>query len=347
MAEETKKKTIDIPAMPKRWPPLEHDYPISRRENMLRMFEGKPPMYMTEIFQVSQPAICSVCGDMPYDVFADTTDWFGCEYRQIDPGTMTTPVKGVMNDVTEWREKVVWPDMDALDWTKGTEKIIRDPGLCSSVTLGNGIFERFHILEPFDNAVADLALEPEECAELFDRLSYYKCDIIDHYAEQYPLDYIVYADDWGTETSQFFSLDTMKELLLEPTKRIFDHIHSKGIKAIFHNCGHVEPFLPYMVDYIGADGLDVQALNGYKDVLDAYGDKVFIQIYPDFQILFDPETTEEQAREHAREIVDMYGAQNYSHGGAVIHSAALKEEIYAAFAGEIYDYSLKMYKGLQ
>ena len=53
----------------------------------------------------------------------------------------------------------------------------------------------------------------------------YKSGLVDKLCEYLPIDFITYHDDWGTERDTFFGESMMESMVLEPTKRMFGHIH--------------------------------------------------------------------------------------------------------------------------
>lgn len=55
--------------------------------------------------------------------------------------------------------------------------------------------------------------------------------------------------DFGTQTSQFCSLDTLRSLWLPYYKRVNDWIHrNTNWKVMKHSCGAVEPFIDTLID---------------------------------------------------------------------------------------------------
>ncbi|MGL6293323.1 MAG: hypothetical protein ACRC2P_08105, partial [Eubacterium aggregans] len=93
----------------------------------------------------------------------------------------------------------------------------------------NGIFERLHTRMGFEDVLCSLLTDPDEVRSYADAMVEYKCALIDKIAEYYRPDIICYHDDWGTQRGLFFSPDTWRDLIKEPTKCIIDHVHSKEI----------------------------------------------------------------------------------------------------------------------
>ena len=75
---------------------------------------------------------------------------------------------------------------------------------------------------------------------------------------------------------------------------------------MLHCCGKMEAFLPYIVNDIKADILEIQTINDLRMVLDTYGAKTSPIYTPDPYIMYNPATTAEQAREY-------FASEEYAH----------------------------------
>ena len=149
-------------------------------------------------------------------------DWFGCAWESAVPGSTPAPdcSTHVLDDITEWRDVVKFPDLDAWDWDRAVkldalDEIDRDANIVSLVVL-TGLWERLHILMGFEEALCSLLEEPEEVGAFFDAMVEYKIKLIDKLAEYYKPDVILFHDDWGTQAGPFFSPDLWRELI-KPT----------------------------------------------------------------------------------------------------------------------------------
>lgn len=338
---------LNIPTIPPAYPAPERAYPISPRENILRVMRREKPMWMPTYGASLNVAPPQGNGDMPADMFADSVDWFGTTYKMSDAQGSNTPQPGMFTDITQWKDKVKFPDLGAWDFKKGFDGYRPDPALATIAWFGNGLFERMHIFEGFENALVDLISEPDECRAYFERMTDYRLEVFKRLNDIYHYDFVIYNDDWGTMKGPFFSTDLFEQTLLEPTKRLVKGMRSEGSLVHFHNCGKVEAFVPYLVEEIGADGLQIQSnINDIKDLLTKYGDRVTIDFTPDKYKMFDPATTPGDARAYAREIVDAYGAHANPGAGVWVIDSAHSAEVYYAFVGELFDYSLEQYKNI-
>ncbi|MCL2125270.1 MAG: hypothetical protein FWH33_04685 [Oscillospiraceae bacterium] len=351
MAETTTAVAPAPPTMPMPFAPVKRDYPISLRENLMLALSHKKPVWMPNITASSQLFGSKLAHDSPpaHERQMDTMDWFGVEYKYSAMQGSNTPQGNVMTCVTEWREKVKWPDLDQFDWAAEAEEFMlqRDDSLALQMRMSNGLFERLHMIEGFDAALTDLLLEPEAVQDYLFAIADFKIDLFNHMRDHLEFDFIVAADDWGTMRAPFFSTDTFEKTILEPTKRFVKGVHDRGTRFIAHCCGVIEPFVPYMVEEIGFDGLEIQTnLNDIDAIFAKYGDRVTIQCGPNADLLRKPDVTADDARVAAREMIDKYGAHAVPGSGALAMIFNPVEDIYYAIEDEIYEYSKKRYEGL-
>lgn len=321
--------------------------PISRRENLMLALNHQKPMWMPSLYGDAQIVTCKTSRDMAPTKQAAGFDWFGTRYEYSATVDCNMPVGGVLEDITEWREKVKWPDMDALDWSHDADDFVRDENLACYARLSNGIFERIHAFEGFEQALLDMMVEPDECRDFFLRLADYKIELFNHYADCFPLDFVVAADDYGTARAPFFSTAMYEDLLLEPTRRYVEAVHARGIKFYSHCCGVVAPFMPYFVD-MGVDGVEIQQeLNDLPSIMKEFGDRLVIEVRPDFSVINAEGATEEDLIRAAREVVDTFGAHNNPGSGGVTAGWGGEGERMKIVNREIVRYSMEKYAAVR
>ena len=345
-------ETTAAPIMPRPWAPVKRDYPISPRENLMLAMNHRKPIWMPNISASSQIFGSKIAHDSPpaHERQMDTTDWFGVEYKYSEAQGSNTPQGNVLDCVTEWREKIKWPDLDQFDWASEAEEYMkeRDSSLALGMRMSNGLFERLHMIEGFDQALTDLLLEPEAVQDYLFAIADFKIDLFNHIRDHLELDYIVAADDWGTMRAPFFSTDTFEQTILEPTKHFVKGVHARGTKFIAHCCGVIEHFVPYMVEDIGFDVLEIQTnLNDTDAIFEKYGDRVTIQHGPVRNVQPNSEMSDEEARKLAQEMVDRYGAHSVPGPGALATIFNPVEHVYYTLEDEIYNYSKERYQGIR
>lgn len=338
-----KRSEIQVCAVkPIKPPALDVKLPCSERENFLRALNHEKPLWMGNQYRTTQFAFCRANQDMPRSMSSATDDWFGCQYIFSEKYGTPTPHGIMFDDIADWEDYVKWPNMDDYVWEQ-TPNFKRDPDKVLATPYGNGIFERMHMFMGFENALIGLITDPEACKAFFNRMADYKIEIFNRMADVYDFDFVIYNDDWGTAKAGFFSVETMESLLLEPTKRIFDAIHARGVKVEFHNCGHIDAFIPDIMEELKPDAMEIQVLNDIKGINAKYGDRITIEYAPDPFFINDPDVTYDQLRAYAREIVDTYGAHVTKGAGCVLNVNFNDPDRYKAFETEIIEYSLKQY----
>jgi hypothetical protein len=285
MAPGAKYETVGTSVTPITAPVF--DYPISPRENFQRVLKRDHPLWVPNSandFNYVLGGDLTGLPDLRFD-FTERCDWtdlFGCvwEYVPSAGGSMLKPHQApVLDDITEWEKKIVWPDLDEERIKRSCEKVMSRPDFhpekMNYYDLGQGCTERLvAVLGGYTEAMLALAVEPEACREFMCELSRFHCRMLDKIARYFPTDMIMYHDDWGTERESFFGEKMMEEVVYEPSEIIFRHVKESGITMLFHTCGCVKRFVPYMVS-LGADFLQLQSrANDIKAYKEQYGDKL-------------------------------------------------------------------------
>ena len=214
--------------------------------------------------------------------FGDCIDGFGIkwEYPSTGGGAAVPDVNcTVMDDVTEWREKVHIPDPAAYDWKADYEmecKMIGEPDREHQIIdfgFGNGVFERLAALMGFEDALIAIASEPEAVNELFTAITDYKVAALDYIIDAYHPDTITYFDDVATQRSLFVSPAAYRELIKPHHKRFAQECLKRGIIPIYHCCGHAEDIVEDMIDCGWAAWTSVQISNDIEGLIEKYGDR--------------------------------------------------------------------------
>lgn len=314
---------------------------LTPKENLIRLFNHEEAEYIPIMGE-------GIINNVPINGYherpqgtAGGQDWFGVTWAwpEGEPAPMPT-APYLMEEACEWKDVLQFPDLEAIDWEEAA-RIDRIPEFDRENNLlyqmiHNGLTERLQQLMGFENALVALVAEPEDTEELFDALTDYKCALIDKIAKYYKPDIICYHDDWGTQRGLFFSPDTWRSLVKGPTKRIVDHVHSKGIKFELHSDGLIRDLIPEIVDDLHVDSLNIMNINGIPELKKQTGRKVVYNVFLDTQkldvIAASGGMTEEQLRAAVHEELMENGA-----GGCYIPTlilvrpeweAIIKDEFY-------------------
>lgn len=299
--------------------------PISVRENRDLLFSGKRPMWLPSSADVRMFAPCIIPDNVARGFVMDTErldpseyggkDFFGVEWEYVPEvhGSMVRPGKPFLEDIEEWTEKVVFPDLSAYDWegsAKKNEEMLNS-GLVQ-IWVMNGLFERLISFMDFEGAAMALIDEDQQDAvkALFDRLCDFYDELIGYYAKYYHPYSILFHDDWGSQRAPFFSLDTCLEMVAPYLKRVAASCHKHGIVMEFHCCGHVELLVPAMIE-ANVDCWAGQPMNDRKKLVALYGDKFVFGVPM-------PETSDDMSDEEIEAIADQFMADFCSNGGRVI-----------------------------
>jgi hypothetical protein len=193
----------------------------------------------------------------------DFIDWFGVPLRWCVSagGATNTPGTHLLEDITEWEKVLRFPVLSNWDWQTKADAFLKndyDPKKVLQIDLHNGVIQRLiAVLGGYTEGMYALSLEPEAVRDFFGRIAEHMIELVDLLCGLYPVDLMTIHDDWGTEKDTFFSPKMMEELVYEPTKRVIDHIKSKGVHFMLHSCGNITRFIPYMID-MGVELLQIQ-----------------------------------------------------------------------------------------
>lgn len=254
-------------------------YGVTLRENMLLAYEHKTPKFVPNMLSDAGIVLPLVDADRYSGNTRGYDDW-GVEWIFVPEQNAPMPVPGkyVFEEMSEWREKVKIPDLDAIDWKKQADhdmhgdaisiisgngykrlknnKTPLDGGKLGVAMLAMGMFERMHALMGFENALIALIEEPEECYEFFGAVADYKIKLFHKIKEYYPgIEVINAHDDYGSTDSMLISPDMFRELLKPHLKRMVDAAHELGFIYQHHSCGKIEPILKDFIE-ISVDALD-------------------------------------------------------------------------------------------
>ena len=319
--------------------------PVSPRENIAAMYYDRSPYWVPGAADtgVIHPSIYN--DRLGRGGPGGTTDAFGITWEYVEQvhGSIVRPGAPLLADVNEWKDKIIFPDIDQWDWAAAAadEANKIDTRRSFQLSFVNGFwFERLISFMDFLPAAMALIDEDQTDAikELFEATTNFAIKLVDKICEYWPaIDGFNVHDDWGSQRSPFFSNETAYELFVPHMRALTDHIHSKGRFATLHSCGHNFTRIQCFIDG-GFDSWEPQLMNDTPALYEQFGDKIMISIAP--EIPNKDTATDDDMRAAARNFVDRFclpGKPSFlSYFGAGLTSA---------FFEELYEYSRKHYGG--
>ncbi len=334
-------------------PPMRvYNRPISNKENWKLLYREKNPVWVpydienTFFSPMVIPdnkvrALVVSAEEFDPETQAGGPDMYGTEwvYQPEQQGSMVVPGKPRIEDMNDWKEIITRPDIDSWDW-EGSAKInkeyVNENGYYVVFQILTGWFERLISLMDFAEAALALIDDEQKDAvhEFLDAASDDMIKIIDKVGQYFPeVDGFVIHDDWGGQASPFFSQETAMEMLVPHMKKVIDHIHSKGMFAELHSCGHSESRVEAFIA-AGWDAWCPQPMNDCAKLYEEYGDKIIIMMDPGMP----EDPTEEEQRECAREF-----ARKYCKPGKIALPGGERFIFYQAFEEEFYRETRKIF----
>ena len=320
---------------------------LTARENFRQFYTHHIPEWLPDYRKDRQGVRCSFIEYMEHahDPADDTKPlragrgqdgfgvWYVVEETSFSAPSPDTPAEKVIKDITNWRNEMKFPDLEAVDWEEMARKDLEgiDETKFLNMGLGHGLYERLHFLMGMTEANLAIMEEPEAIDDFFTALIDYKIALVDKLAQYYPqVDMLEISDDWGHKNGLFLSPVTWDEHFAPQMRRLIDHVKSKGFLYLQHSCGKNEKLIPHMIDA----GIDVwtssQAINNLHKIIVDYGDKIICSGGMDLQEFYDENYPIEKMREIVQErINDMCRGGSYLPYGTfgVPHLAQVVSEV--------------------
>ncbi len=285
---------------------------ISERDNLLKAYKHEMPDHLPDLMEGAF-ILFESNGFMerPFDNQGGL-DWFGTPWVYNVAGAAPVPdhtFPPMLNDVSEWREKIVFPDLDKWDWDAAVvnDKVAEfDRSKLVMIFTHVGLFERMQSFLGFEGALMALYDNPEESAELIEAIANHKIKMFEKIIQYYDPDIMSFHDDYGVQRSMIISPDLWREIFKPNLKRVIDFTHSKGKLFEMHSCGLVEKIVPDIAE-IGADSFNGMCINNIPALKEQTMGKLMFNTWNDFQtydsMAIAGTLTEENLRKMVRERV--------------------------------------------
>lgn len=311
---------------------------LSPKENLLNMYHHKPTQYVPSTF-LDQKGFGVFDPMEKGDPRKGNYDAFGV--RWINPisaggAPIPAPNEYVLTDITKWKEQVVFPDVNAVDWAamaaRDTAPFDRDK-LVFDFSNGNGVFERLGALMGFEEALIAMSLEPEAVNDLFTAITDFKIKYLEKVALHYKPDTFTYFDDIATHRGLFISVEMYRTLIKPHHKRMFTAIREMGIIPVYHLCGIGESIIDDILDAGAEAWSSVQPTNDIVSILKNYGDRLaLIGGYDTTGRPGHPNLDKEIYYREVRRCVETYGPyQGYAFAGYIMKPTLNPAEMLEGF----------------
>ncbi len=286
---------------------------MNLRENVMAIFNREQPDFYGDLMHavsfIADPVLKADA--VPQDGLEHKDGWG--TVRVFLPGAPgahphLTPDNIVIKDIEKWKEQLVVPSLDNLDWSEARAQAVaidRSERLACAYCPG-GLFERSHFLMGVENALCNYLEYPEEMAELLRVIADYKIEFIRQLARETHPDIIFYHDDWGTKQNLFLPPRVWRELIKPLQQEISDAIHEGGMIYMHHADCICEPIVEDMVE-LGVDVWQgVIAQNNIPDIQRRTQGKLAMIGGIDGPKIDIENITEEQIRAEVRRAIDEY-----------------------------------------
>lgn len=267
--------------------------PVTPRENFLANLRGETPLwvpmfsdckkFMPAIFPDNKPhGIVLEAAPFSREGLTGGKGMFNIPWvweAQVG-GSTVVPGNPMIKEACELDTKLVWPEPATWDWagSAALNKEYLHTDFVRGTTIFCGFFERLIALMDFQYAAIALIDEDDKpyIHRFFDRLCGVYEEMIVRIKKYYDLDLIEFHDDWGSQRAPFFSLATVREMILPYMKRVVDCVHANGMIFELHCCGCNADLTPAMIE-AGVDAWAPQpSANDTRAIFEKYGDRITI-----------------------------------------------------------------------
>lgn len=278
--------------------------------------------------------------------------WFDLplEWEPLSCGATVRPGNPTLEDMNDWKEVLQWPSLEEIDFDEmkrmnetylGTDRI-------NQLGIHLGFWERMMCLMDVSNAAIALVDEDQEYAvqSFLDKLSDFYCDYITRVSKIGRIDSVMIHEDWGTNNSAFFSLDTARKFFVAPIKKVVDTCHSLNIIYEHHCCGKAQALAPAMVE-CGTDYWFPQSTINDVDKLieDFKNDHLTFAVG---NPILPKGSSEEEVRKIAKEFVDKYKDKGvlFCADSSTTRIPGHDHSLFPIFRDAVYEFSRQAYQNL-
>ncbi|MHC4123712.1 MAG: uroporphyrinogen decarboxylase family protein [Planctomycetota bacterium] len=252
-------------------------------------------------------------------------DW-GCIWRTIDQNNMGQVVYHPLDD---WSKLDTYKPPNPRDefYFERIEEDIKDAqDRYVVVTSHFNLIERLEMLHGFARTYEDFYFEPEKVHHVLDMILEYKINQINELGRRFGdrVNGIFLTDDWGTQQSTLVSSDIFKAFFFDRYRQLFKEVHNNGWHVIFHSCGRINDFVPFLIE-LSVDVLNIMQphLYGLKELGQRFAGKVCFLSTADIQATL-PQCDPDAIQAEAEELVKYWSTPK---GGFIVFNYGASEAI--------------------
>jgi uroporphyrinogen decarboxylase len=172
-------------------------------------------------------------------------------YQEFGAG----PLAGY-TDPTQLADYAYWPDPARFNYAAARD-LAQRARYFEFATIGPWIshFEIYCHLRGMENALLDVAAEPEFLEAALDRIEAIQTHMLERFLAELGelIDLVFISDDMGTQESQLVSTAAYQRHFQPRLRRWVELIHRCGKRALFHTDGAARAFIPHLIEC----GIDV------------------------------------------------------------------------------------------
>ncbi|MGC8716507.1 MAG: uroporphyrinogen decarboxylase family protein [bacterium] len=240
----------------------------------------------------------------------DSTDEWGCTWRKIDPGIVGQVIKSPLED---WDNLDSYRFPDALAyWRFNIPEIERTIEYAQRkgkyiIAYSGNLFELLQWIRDYVPLMMDIMEDRERVRFLIEKIVDYNLKTLGFWL-RYPVDGILFQDDWGTQRQLIINPKIWRELFKPYYKELFEAVHRAGHHVHFHTDGYTIDIIPDLIE-IGVDVLNPQFSAMNLDALaKIVAGKICIRSDIDRQYIL-TKALPEEVELYVKRVIDLFGSK--------------------------------------
>ena len=231
---------IDL-ANPDRIPTMHQCLPAALQQHgdALRQIWSKYPQDFGDLSKAPAPLINPKNFRKDGSYYAMETDDWGVVWECRVPGILGHPIRRPFDDISKL-DSYRPPEPRATEGAKFEADLQDAKEHKKKFYLRQGwisIFEVMHAMRHFEDVLMDIYDDTISINRLADMITEYMLKMIEYYIAL-GVDGIQFGDDFGTQQSLLFDLDTWRRFFKPRYAKLMEPIKQAGKHIFFHSCGH-------------------------------------------------------------------------------------------------------------